>query len=223
MLYPDRTPEKIPLAQLLAEAEASGTDIHTFWMAPRSTQLDRYRSILLTTLEIAREGGYEAVQMRAVAERSGIAVATVYRYFTSRDNLVYRAMIAWSSLLTWRAHAGSTKSVRNEEDRLVYIETLMSLLVEEPTMLECWVRSTMTNDELVVKELRAVDWSYWSGAPAAGRISDESTAFLRVVTDIFYAGVVRWAFGQEDIEDVVRRTRDFARSAPPWYPPAQTR
>jgi hypothetical protein len=58
MAESDRTLEEAPIAQLLAEAELSGTDIHKFWIAPRSTQLDRYRTILLTTLEIARQGGY---------------------------------------------------------------------------------------------------------------------------------------------------------------------
>jgi AcrR family transcriptional regulator len=48
----------------------------------------RRRHIIGVTLAIARRGGYEAVQMRAVAERAEVALATLYRYFPSKSNLL---------------------------------------------------------------------------------------------------------------------------------------
>ncbi|MGZ8747399.1 MAG: TetR family transcriptional regulator, partial [Mycobacterium sp.] len=44
-------------------------------------QRERRKRILDATLAIASKGGYEAVQMRAVAERADVAVGTLYRYF----------------------------------------------------------------------------------------------------------------------------------------------
>ncbi|MDT5196292.1 MAG: TetR/AcrR family transcriptional regulator, cholesterol catabolism regulator, partial [Mycobacterium sp.] len=43
-------------------------------------QRERRKRILDATLAIASKGGYEAVQMRAVAERADVAVGTLYRY-----------------------------------------------------------------------------------------------------------------------------------------------
>ena len=50
---------------------------------PRRTQAQQERRIriLETAMRMAGEGGYEAVQMRAVAEESGVALGTIYRYY----------------------------------------------------------------------------------------------------------------------------------------------
>ncbi len=46
---------------------------------------------------IATQGGYEAVTMGAVADRIGIARATIYRYFASKDHLLAEIMEEWTA------------------------------------------------------------------------------------------------------------------------------
>jgi AcrR family transcriptional regulator len=48
-------------------------------------------------IQLATEGGYEAVTMSAVADRIGIARATAYRYFASKDHLLAEIMDAWTA------------------------------------------------------------------------------------------------------------------------------
>jgi AcrR family transcriptional regulator len=43
--------------------------------------------IVTAALELIAEGGYVAAQVAAVAERAGVAVGTVYRYFPSKSDL----------------------------------------------------------------------------------------------------------------------------------------
>jgi AcrR family transcriptional regulator len=57
-------------------------------MITLAQQRERRRRIIDVTLGIARGGGYEAVKMRAVAERADVALATLYRYFPSKPNLL---------------------------------------------------------------------------------------------------------------------------------------
>src|SRR6201994_1430704 len=57
-----------------------------------SAQRDRRRRILDATLALASKGGYEAVQMRAVAERADVALGTLYRYFPSNIHLLVGAL-----------------------------------------------------------------------------------------------------------------------------------
>ncbi|ODQ89699.1 TetR family transcriptional regulator [Mycolicibacterium holsaticum] len=52
----------------------------------------RRDAILAAVLTIARSGGYEAVRMRAVAERAGMAVGSLYRYFPSKTHLLVNAL-----------------------------------------------------------------------------------------------------------------------------------
>src|ERR1700722_5661373 len=57
-----------------------------------AAQRDRHRRILDATLALASKGGYEAVQMRAVAERADVALGTLYRYFPSKIHLLVYAL-----------------------------------------------------------------------------------------------------------------------------------
>jgi AcrR family transcriptional regulator len=62
-------------------------------MAYRTTERTEARRaqtrerIVSAALELISEGGYVAAQIAAVAERAGVAVGTVYRYFPSKSDL----------------------------------------------------------------------------------------------------------------------------------------
>jgi AcrR family transcriptional regulator len=57
-----------------------------------ASQLARRERILDAAMELAADGGYDAVQMREVAERADVALGTVYRYFPSKVHLLVAAM-----------------------------------------------------------------------------------------------------------------------------------
>ena len=57
-----------------------------------AAQRERRKRILDATLALASKGGYDAVQMRAVAERADVAVGTLYRYFPSKVHLLVSAL-----------------------------------------------------------------------------------------------------------------------------------
>ncbi|MEU0499345.1 TetR family transcriptional regulator [Mycobacterium sp. NPDC006124] len=73
--------------------------------------LHRRNAILDAVLVLAAEGGYGAVQMRTVAERAGIAVGTLYRYFASKNHLLASALTRQFHRLRgvrdWTTTAGS--------------------------------------------------------------------------------------------------------------------
>jgi TetR/AcrR family transcriptional regulator, cholesterol catabolism regulator len=51
-----------------------------------SRQLIRRARIIEAVIDLIADVGADAVQMRDVAQRSGVALATVYRYFSSKDH-----------------------------------------------------------------------------------------------------------------------------------------
>ena len=57
-----------------------------------AAQRDRRKRILDATIELASTGGFDAVQMRAVAERADVALGTLYRYFPSKIHLLVSAL-----------------------------------------------------------------------------------------------------------------------------------
>src|ERR1700756_2478595 len=60
--------------------------------AGSAAQRERRKRILDATLALASKGGYEAVQMRSVAERADVALGTLYRYFPSKIHLLVSAL-----------------------------------------------------------------------------------------------------------------------------------
>src|SRR5256885_15341107 len=57
-----------------------------------AAQRERRKRILDATIALASKGGYDAVQMRTVAERADVALGTLYRYFPSKIHLLVSSL-----------------------------------------------------------------------------------------------------------------------------------
>src|SRR5260370_27064654 len=74
---PDAQRREVMNVAVLAESELGS-----------EAQRERRKRILDATMAIASKGGYEAVQMRAVADRADVAVRTLYPDFPSKVHLL---------------------------------------------------------------------------------------------------------------------------------------
>src|SRR5262245_15340199 len=70
-----------------------------------AAQLVRRRRLTDAVIEMIDQVGPENLQMRDVAERSGVALGTAYRYFSSKDHLLAAAWAEWHRRLTDRVRA----------------------------------------------------------------------------------------------------------------------
>src|SRR5437762_308614 len=82
-------------------AERMAVDAERISSMTRSQQARRDR-VIEAALQLAEEGGYDAVQMRDVASTATVALGTIYRYFASKDHLLAAALVEWSSDLKRR-------------------------------------------------------------------------------------------------------------------------
>lgn len=79
-----------------------------------SRQLIRRRKIIEAVIDLIAEVGADAVQMRDVSKRSGVALATVYRYFNSKDYLLAAALEDWQKRLTRRILASRARHANSD-------------------------------------------------------------------------------------------------------------
>ena len=73
--------------------------------APRRARAEtaaRRRRLLEAAVELATEGGYDAVQMRDVAARAQVALGTLYRHYSSKDQLLLAALADQAGTLRTR-------------------------------------------------------------------------------------------------------------------------
>jgi AcrR family transcriptional regulator len=61
-----------------------------------ASQAARRQRIVRAGLELLEGGSYDKIQMRDVAEAAGVALGTVYRYFTSKEHLFAAVLMEWA-------------------------------------------------------------------------------------------------------------------------------
>jgi AcrR family transcriptional regulator len=181
---------------------ASGDDLGS------SAQRDRRKRILDATLALASKGGYEAVQMRAVAERADVALGTLYRYFPSKIHLLVSAL------------ARELERVRERTDRLPLpgdtpYERLMFILSRitkglqrDPQLTEAMTRAFMFADASAAAEVdtvgRLMDRMF-AKALTEGEPTDDQLAIARVISDVWLANLVAWVTRRASASDVADR------------------
>src|SRR5215813_589460 len=90
-----------------------------------AAQRERRKRIIDATLTLASKGGYDAVQMRAVAERADVALGTLYRYFPSKIHLLVSGLVREferaKEKLDRRPIPGDTR-----DERMIYVLSLVT-------------------------------------------------------------------------------------------------
>jgi len=61
------------------------------------SQAARRGRVIEAALNLGADGGYDAVQMRDVAQTAGVALGTIYRYFSSKDHLLAETLVEWAA------------------------------------------------------------------------------------------------------------------------------
>lgn len=92
--------------------------------------------------QLASEGGYAAVTMHDVADRAGVARATVYRYFASKDHLLTEVAAEWAHVIVELMVPGT-----NPADRLGgLLEQLVVVASENLQLTAAIVQATTSQD-----------------------------------------------------------------------------
>jgi len=94
----DRPHPKCEKLLLINEKQSSTAGSAALSIRERQRAVTR-DAIRDAAIEVASETGFAAMTMDKVAERAGVSLSTVYRYFADRDDLL-AAIIAWANGLT---------------------------------------------------------------------------------------------------------------------------
>jgi TetR/AcrR family transcriptional regulator, cholesterol catabolism regulator len=182
-------------------------------------QRDRHQRILDATIALASAGGFEAVQMRAVAERADVALGTLYRYFPSKIHLLVSALAR--ELETARAGLDRTTIPGDTAaDRVMHVlgRTTRSLQ-RDPHLTEALTRAFMFADASVGQEIAVVArhvsriLTRAMREPGAGdsrpgeadaEPSEQDVAIAKVIGDVWLASQVQWVTGRASADDVGR-------------------
>ena len=120
-----------------------------------ASQAARRERILDAAMELAAEGGYDAVQMREVAERADVALGTVYRYFPSKVHLLVAAMTRTFQTLQESVRVDTSGT---PEERLYRVVAAVTrYLARNRRLSGAMVRALMSADPEASREVEQAD------------------------------------------------------------------
>lgn len=116
-----------------------------------TSQLKRRERVISAALELAAEGGYEAVQMRDVSAKAKVALGTIYRYFSSKDHLLAAALVEWAADLEEMLIESPPVGESTAERVSQILRTATLMMEENPLLSSAVVAALSTNDPRVVE------------------------------------------------------------------------
>jgi TetR/AcrR family transcriptional regulator, cholesterol catabolism regulator len=119
-----------------------------------ASQAARRERILDAATELATEGGWDAVQMREVAERAEVALGTLYRYFPSKVHLLVSVLGRTFAELHESARLDADGTPRERVYRVVAVMT--RFLARHRRLSGAMVRALMTADSEAARDVEAV-------------------------------------------------------------------
>lgn len=171
-----------------------------------SAQRERRERILDATIALASQGGFDAVQMRAVAEQAEVALGTLYRYFPSKIHLLVTALAREferaEKALASRAISGDTPA-----DRVITVLRRTTRgLQGDPHLTDALTRAFMFADKSVAQEIHVVGMLLTrmltrAMHPGSDDISDDDIAIARVIGDVWLSALVAWVTGRSTAEE----------------------
>ena len=173
-----------------------------------SSQRERRRRILDATLALAAKGGYEAVQMRAVAEKAEVAVGTLYRYFPSKVHLLVSALAREFRRLDQRTERSAPPGDTAQERMKVVVEMITKSMQREPNLTEAMTRAFMFADASVANEVEEVGFHMdriLARAMAQGTPDEVQLSIARVVSDVWMSNLVSWLTRRASAAEVATR------------------
>jgi AcrR family transcriptional regulator len=174
---------------------------------------DRRRRLIDAAFELGAEGGYEAVQMRDVSVTANVALATIYRYFTSKDDLLAAAMTEWTVRLRGRVAQSPPRGATAADQMVDVLHRACRAMERQPKLTEALVRALSSADAGVRAsgaEVRSQIASMGDGILA--ELDPELRAdILAVLGHVWYSTLVSWANGRRDFSSVTTELERAAR------------
>jgi TetR/AcrR family transcriptional regulator, cholesterol catabolism regulator len=193
-------------------------------------QLDRRARVLDAVVDLVAAGRLEDMGMKDVAERSGVALGTIYRYFSSKDHVAAAALLEWARALDGRAASARSNGGQGARgragrgsrgagagsmtDRLVAIlRRAVRAYQREPNFARLLILAATSTDPFASECYREMGDSVYAALGAALENLDpvERRRVLDVVGAVWYHALVEWVNDRKTIAQVYEAVESAAR------------
>jgi AcrR family transcriptional regulator len=176
------------------------------------TQAATRQRLLDAARELAREGGYDAVGMRQVADRAGLSGPTAYQYFSSKDHLLVDAMVERVENTTEAVLTRPSRERSPVGRAIATLRRVMRRVEEEPNLYIAMTRAYISGVPEVRHARQAMETTMheWIDAALGSTEFEDRAAVIAILEAVLFAGMVGMVTGAKTPADV---TEDLERAA----------
>jgi TetR/AcrR family transcriptional regulator, cholesterol catabolism regulator len=180
---------------------------------------ERETRIVATVMALAEEGGFEAVRLRDVASRSGVALGTLYRHFRGKDDLLVAALALEAESLAQHMREAPPAGATALERAMGFFQAATDALCRRPKLTRAILRAACSDDPELAAKIRA--FHGFASDLLISAICADPNASLRSATPretrvsnmlqaVWFAAMLGWMSAQYKQEEVVEQVRNAA-------------
>ena len=177
---------------------------------------ERAQRIVETAVELAEEGGFDAVRLRDVAAHAGVAMGTLYRRFRSKEDLLLAALEQQVGQLRDRVTERPPEGATARERTVAFFQIVTRALCRRPNLTRALIRALATGEPELSQRVTAFhdDLLELIARAIRGAEAVESTPaeleMANILQGVWFASLIGWTGGVHDQATVIEQTRRAA-------------
>jgi len=180
----------------------------------------RARRIIESTIELAEEGGFEAVRLRDVAARAEVAMGTLYRRFYSKEDLLVAALEQETRAMEERVRQRPPKGATASERAVNFFAMATRGMLRRPNLTRAMLKAAAAGEPALARKvglfhdmMRRMIVGALRGAPILSdqeEMTDSERLLGDVLNQVWFAVMVGWSGGLESQASIHERMRAAA-------------
>jgi AcrR family transcriptional regulator len=175
--------------------------------ATTEAQRARRQGVVDAALSLLRDSDFDQIQMKDVAEEAGVALGTVYNYFSSKEHLFAEVLVGWATTMGPNLARNPLRG-RTDAERLTEVLQRSVRAFQRQPQLARLVATLETSSDPYASEVLARLGT--ATTPVyAGAMHDvepeRAEAIVRVVDAVLASGLRSWSSGHITIAEVNHR------------------
>lgn len=180
----------------------------------------RARRIIESTIELAEEGGFEAVRLRDVAARAEVAMGTLYRRFYSKEDLLVAALEQETRAMEERVRQRPPKGATASERAVNFFAMATRGMLRRPNLSRAMLKAAAAGEPALARKvglfhdmMRRMIVGALRGAPILSDdegMTDSERLLGDVLNHVWFAVMVGWSGGLETQASIHERMRAAA-------------
>lgn len=189
-----------------------------------ASQLRRVRRIVDAAVALAEKGGFDGVRLRDVAEASGVALGTLYKYFRSKEDILLFAVNEEAerleSVIAARPPSGGSAEERTTE----FFARATRGFTRRPNYARAVIRAVASGDHKTAEKVagfhlrmvRMIVAAIRDESPDISKAitepegSEQEQAIVRILEHVWFSSLVGWGGGLHPVKTVTDQMRTAA-------------